>query len=62
MVCCRTGTRRLVGDRWEDRYHVITWSVEDTEDEARRVAAALRAGDPLRKEAREIWVERQERK
>lgn len=50
---CRTGTRMLVDDRWQDRYHMLTWAEYDTWVEAQAVASAM-LEDP--REVRTAWI------
>ena len=57
MLDCRTGTRRLTSDTtstyWEDLYHVVTFSCEQTAEAAQAIVDAQR----LNPQVRNAWVE-----
>ena len=55
MLACRAGTIRMVGNAWEDVYHIVTMQVEDSREEAQRVADSQLAANP--REVRGAWVE-----
>jgi hypothetical protein len=54
MLDCRAGTHQLVGDGWEDRYHTITWVVEESRADAERIARDQMLSNP--REVRRAWV------
>lgn len=60
MLECRAGTMRLIGDAWEDDYHVITWTTEDTEEKARDEARRQKETNP--REVRRAWAEPYEKR
>lgn len=67
MLTCRAGTQRLTWDTsnsgcWEQVYHTITWTREQTLEEAIGACERLLAGDPAGREIKAAYyVEVQER-
>lgn len=51
---CRAGTWSLVDGGWQDDYHDITWTTEDTLVAAWAVATDLMNGSP--REVQGVWV------
>lgn len=61
VIECRSGTWRMVGDSWQDAYHVITWTTCESPHEASLVAfSLLDASGPSAYGSRQVrdgWVE-----
>lgn len=55
MLLCRSGTWRMVGDHWEDEYHVITFTTCEDPIEALRIAYEQVAASP--RQVRRAWIE-----
>ena len=61
MMPCRNGTSRFGlshgdGAYWEENFSTITWCHERDFEAAQHTVRELRAGDPLRKEIKDVWI------